>query len=102
MGQSSSKNLKLPERENEMYIANIPPLTLEQIEPILDQLKTCICKIYKEDGNKGTGFFCKIPYSDNFLPFLITNNHILNKDENYLNKTIKITINNDKIKETTK
>ena len=61
-------------------------------------MKYCICKIYK-DPIKGSGFFCKIPIKNktSFLPVLITNNHVLNLDDINVGKTIKITINNDKV-----
>ena len=53
-----------------------------------------------DNGIKGTGFFCKIPYPDkeHLLSVLVTNNHII--DEAHLRKNNKIifSINNDKIK----
>ena len=63
-------------------------------------MKTAICKIYAEDGSKGTGFFCKIPEEisekkldkDNYIKTLITNYHVINERQ----KTIAISINNDK------
>ena len=85
----------------EKYIEDYPiPITLESTEIILSQMKSSVCKIYLDNGNKGTGFFCKIPYPDdnNLKPFLVINNHVI--DESYLNKdkSFEITINNDKIK----
>ena len=43
-------------------------------------MKKYICKI-KINNEKGTGFFCKIPFPDknNMLPVFITNNHVINK-----------------------
>jgi len=41
-----------------------------------------VCKIYMNNGIKGTGFFCKIPYKgsyDSSLSVLITNNHIIDE-----------------------
>ena len=45
-----------------------------------EQIKKTICKIYMNDGSKGTGFFCKIPYPDkeHLLPTSIINNHLIN------------------------
>ena len=64
----------------EKYIENSPnPLTIEGTETILFQMKNCICKILSNDGKKGTGFFCKIPYLNKLLPVLVTNNHKLVK-----------------------
>ena len=80
------------------------PVSLKGTEIILKQMKTAICKIYVEDGSKGTGFFCKIPEEileeisdknldkDNFMKALKTNYHVINEKQ----KTITISINNDK------
>ena len=78
-------------------------------------MKTAICKIYAEDGSKGTGFFCKIQEEiqeeipddipeeisdknsdkklekENYLKVLITNYHVINEKQ----KKIEISINND-------
>ena len=78
---------------------NFPFINKSQTKIIISQLEKCICKIIKEVENTGTGFFCKIPYPDQFhlLPILITNNHIL--EENILRKycNIRFTINDDNI-----
>ena len=68
------------------------PLSIEQTEIILEQMKTSVCKIHPEKGLKGTGFFCKIPFPDdkNLLTVLITNHHIINED--YINTKKKITV----------
>ena len=58
-------------------------------------MENCICKIYLEDGKKGTGFFCKIPFLNNLLPVLITNNHVLNEKDIENNKIIQLSINNE-------
>ena len=88
------------------------PVSLEGTEKILFQMKNCICKIFQKNGYIGTGFFCKIPFNNIFLPVLITNNHILDdKDLNIYNiielsingKTkIKITIDDSRITYTKK
>ena len=70
------------------------PVSIEGTEIILDQMKKCICQIYLKDGNKGTGFFCKIPFDNNLLPVLITNNHVLNENDIENNKKIELSINN--------
>ena len=84
----------------EKYLEDYPiPITAEGTEIILNQMKKCICKIYMDNGSKGTGFFCKVPFPDkeHLVSFLITNNHII--DESYLkkDKRIDFTINNDRI-----
>jgi len=73
-------------------------ITSENTEIILSQMKKNICKIYMDDGSKGTGFFCKIPIpnKNHFIKVLVTNNHLI--DENHIKKEniIIFTINNDK------
>ena len=73
----------------------IPRNTTKKID---SQLEKSICKINIEEDIFGTGFLCKIPYPDEFklLPVLITNNHVINKDYYFGNKTIKISFNDDK------
>ena len=58
-------------------------------------MENCICKIYPENGKKGSGFFCKIPFNNDLLPILITNKHILNENDIENNKIIKLSINNE-------
>ena len=70
------------------------PVTLQNTKKILFQMENCICKIYMNNGGIGTGFLCKIPFNNNLLPVLITNNHILNENDISNNKIIKLTINN--------
>ena len=87
----------------EKDLADYPGITsLESTEIIISQIQNNICKIYLDNGSKGTGFFCKIPIeknnNENLMTVLITNNHLI--DDKYLKKDsqITITINNDKIK----
>ena len=77
----------------EKLLENYPiPITVNQTEIILEQMKKNVCRIYLNNGKKGTGFFCLIPFphENNLLPVLITNNHIL--DESYLNQENHLTI----------
>ena len=55
-------------------------------------MKNKVAKIYARHGEKGTGFFCIIPFPDeqHMLPVFITNNHVINED--YLNNEEKIVI----------
>ena len=81
-----------PKTIMQKYIEDYPiPITAERTEIILYQMKNCICKIHMDDGSKGTGFFCKIPYpnKDHLLSVLVTNNHVINdshlgNDKKYL------------------
>ena len=83
----------------EKYLKDsISEFGIEGIEKILFQMRFCICRIYKNEIT-GSGFFAKIPIKNKskFLPVLITNNHVLNEEEIGVGKTIKLTINNDKV-----
>ena len=82
----------------EKEIENSPiPINIEGVEKILFQMKNCICKIFKENGIHGTGFFCKIPYDKSILYLLITNYHILDEYDIKDDKNIEITINDNNI-----
>ena len=84
------------EINEEKYINDSPtPVSITGMEEILGQMKKCVCKI--KIGNKdGTGFFAKIPYQLKYKNVLITNNHILKKDDLKIGNIIKISINNEK------
>ena len=71
---------------NEKYLEDYPtPISYDKTKIILKQMKNSVCKVCKNDGSKGTGFFCKIPINNyKLLPVFITNNHIINKND--LNK----------------
>ena len=70
------------------------PVSLQNTKKILFQMENCVCKIYMNNGGIGTGFLCKIPFNNNLLPVLITNNHVLNENDIDNNKIIKLMINN--------
>ena len=72
------------------------PVSLEGTKKIIFQMENCICQIYSKNGERGTGFFCKIPFNNNLLPVLITNNHVLNEKDIENNNIIELSINNDK------
>jgi len=79
----------------EVNIENQPdPVDIEGTKKILFQMKNCICKIIKDDGTRGTGFFCTIPFPDKFnlLNVLITNNHILEENDIENNKIITLIV----------
>ena len=81
---------------NEALIEDQPsPVDIEGTRKILEQMESCICRIYT-NNIKGTGFFCKIPFPDNnnLLPFLITNNHVLNENDIEIGKIINLTMYN--------
>ena len=79
----------------EGYIEESPiPISLENSLKIINQMKNSICRIYTKE-NTGTGYFCKINYNSKLIPFLITANHILNKEYIENNKEIAISIYNE-------
>ena len=83
------------DEKGEKKINDYPrPIFIEEGDRIFNQMKTSICKVYTESGNKGTGFFCKIPYPDKDLKVFITDCNLI--DKNYLEKekVIYVSINN--------
>ena len=67
-------------------------------QKIMEQMEKNICRINIGE-EKGTGFFCKIPFPDrnNKLPVFITNNHVINEKLLYKeNAKISIKIKGDK------
>ena len=71
------------------------PVTINETEIILKQMKNSICKIENKIGD-GTGFFCQLSNLNKKL--LITNNHVINEEIIKNNKIINITLNDDEIK----
>ena len=75
---------------------SLDPVSIEQTEIILNQMKESICKIHIE-GKHGTGSFVQVPYDNQLLRLLITNNHVLNEQDIMPGNTINISLNNEKI-----
>ena len=64
-------------------------------EDFISKAKKAVCEI-SLSNRFGSGFFCKIPYTQNnnlLLPVLITNHHVLSKDILNNSNDIKIKIN---------
>ena len=78
---------------------SLDPINLMGIDKITKQMKYSVCRILRP-GKYGTGFFCKLPYKSKLLPFLVTNNHILDYDYLQNNNNIKISLNNNDEKKT--
>ena len=109
------KNIKA-NKNNEKYIKDdkekkqkekIPfdealEISQDKSEKISRQLKLYICKLFISDNGVfyGTGFLCKIPYLDkfNYVHVLITNNHVITKDQLLKKQKQIITFNDGKIK----
>ena len=86
----------MEEIENEIYIEKYPKVIYkERTIKILEQMEKGLCKIYKKDGEKATGFFCNIKYENKDIQVLMTNYHVI--DDKYIkeNDKIEITINDD-------
>ena len=87
----------MEEVEKEIYNEKFPRIiSAKGTKKILEQMEKCICKIYKEDGDTGTGFFSNIKYENKDIPVMMTNYHVI--DDKYIKEKdgIKITINDDK------
>ena len=83
----------------EINIQNSPSsVSGKGTKTIAFQMDNCICKIIKENGEKGTGFFCIIKINKNkeIIPVLATNNHVLNSEDLKINKSISIIFNENK------
>ena len=69
-------------------------VSFEGTKNILDQMNNCVCRIY--NNCEGTGFFTKIPYKNQLLSVLITNNHVIGINDIINNQIITLYLNNDK------
>ena len=75
---------------------SIKPVSIKKTETILDQMKTCVCKINNGQIG-GTGFFTKLPFKKELISVLITSNHILGENEISNGKIITLSLNNNEI-----
>ena len=73
---------------------SIKQISIKETEFILEQMKTCVCKIHL-GAKKGTGFFIKIPFQNQSLKVLMTNNHVIGEEELSNGKKITISLNNE-------
>jgi len=91
----------MEDTKKEIMLDKYPrPISIKGTKEIINQMENCICKIYKNGGGKGTGFFCNILYNNYNIPVMMTNNHVI--DEKYIkeNNNIKLTFNDDNINKT--
>ena len=78
----------MEEGQNESMLTGYPKvIPYENHKKIIEQMENNICRI-KIRNEKGTGFFCKIPFpnKNNMLPVFITNNHVIDEDILYKNE----------------
>ena len=73
---------------------SIKPVSIKETQFILEQMKTCVCKIHL-GSKKGTGFFIKIPFRNQLLNVLMTNNHVIGEEELSDGRKITISLNNE-------
>jgi len=82
----------------EKFLNECPlPITIEEAELILNQMKYSICKIDNKNG-KETGFFCKVLNKK----LIIINNHVINEEMIKNDNIIKVSLNDNKIKKNIK
>lgn len=69
-----------------------------QLEFFYNQIEKCLCKIKSNNLGYGTGFLCRIffPNKVNYLPVLIANNNIIEKDDIEIGKKIIFFLGNKK------
>ena len=63
----------------------------------INKSKNATCEIFSDNESYGSGFFCKIPYTNNknlFLNVLLTCEHVLNEKTIFSENSIKIKVNN--------
>ena len=85
----------------EKLLTNVPKsFPIEALNILFKQSQNGICKIIKEKSN-GSGVFCLIPFPDksNLLPVLMTNNHVLGKNDISQGNIIKFLLGNNKLSE---
>ena len=82
----------------EDYIPGSPsPISYEVMQKLGSYLISYICKIRTSKEGQGTGFFCKITCGgEKIIKVLITNNHVLNKEDIIPGKIINFSTNDDK------
>ena len=89
MSKFGGYNIKLEKSDEKGMINGL------SIVNFVQKAANAVCEICLSNGF-GSGFFCKIPYTQNnnlLLPVLLTNNHVLSEDA--LENDIKIKINGE-------
>ena len=67
----------------------------EAMYQYIEKARNATCQILLKDGNYGSGFFCRIPYTKNdnlLLNVLLTCEHVLNQNIIFSNNEIKIKV----------
>ena len=85
----------------EILIEKYPrPISIKSTKEILNQMENCICKIIKNRGERGTGFFCNIKCNNYNIPVMITNYHVIDEDYIKEKNDIDLTLDDDNINKT--
>ena len=90
MSKFEGYNIKLESSDDKGMINAL------SIGNFVEKAKNAVCEICESTQKFGSGFFCKIPYTQNnniLLPVLLTNNHVLSEDS--FKNDIKIKINGE-------
>ena len=83
---SNNINYNFQLKKEKKIVGSPEPVSISGTRKILEQLINCVCKI-KVKGASGTGFFCKIPFGNNeIMTCLITNHHVINEQNKFINK----------------
>ena len=85
--------------KEQKIIGSLDSIPKKKYEKIKEQLDKAVCQIQIKKIIIGTGFICKIPFPDelNYLPVLMTNNHVINEKDYKENKEIQIIFDDGKI-----
>ena len=79
------------------FLNEVKVLTAKKAKILSEKAEKSICEIFKDKGY-GSGFFCKIKYSNQSNEiYLITNNHVITKDMLINKENIEIKLNNKEI-----
>ena len=101
MGSSESNNLDSNDSFNFKIKNEISDnkgvIDDETMIEYLEKAKYATCKIELNNSKYGSGFFCKIPSKDDeniLMNVLLTNEHVLEYDDVFSEKEIKLIVNN--------
>ena len=91
----SINNNKIKNEKSDLRGVMDDEITMEYIQKA--KYSTCYIK-NKENNITGSGFFCRIPYTEdknNFINVLITCEHVLEKDIVFSDESITVIVNNE-------
>jgi len=73
------------------------PISIKNAEKILDQMKSCICIIGRNEEEKGIGIICKMPCPEknDYFTFLIVYNNLLSSSDINKDIILKLIFNNE-------